>query len=181
MSRLGKRPVALNPKITSEYKDRQLKITGPLGEMTCRIPETVELEVSKEEIGVVVDFDTQEGRTIGGTIRSHIRNMVHGVTEGFTVNLELVGVGYRAQVSGQKLTLNLGFSHPVEFDLPKVVTANVEANTKLSLSSCDKQVLGQTAAEIRQYRPPEPYKGKGILFAGEQILRKAGKAAKASS
>ncbi len=181
MSRLGKRPVALNPKVKSDYKGRQLKVKGPVGEMSLKIPNGVDLDVGKEEIKVVVDFDKKEGRMIGGTVRSLINSMVHGVTDGFTTVLELVGVGYRAQVSGQKLTLALGYSHPIEYDLPKVVKAQVDGNTKITLTSCDKQVLGQTCAEIRQYRPPEPYKGKGILFAGEHIIRKAGKAAKASA
>lgn len=181
MSRLGKRPVVLNPKVKSDYKDRQLKVKGPVGEMTLKIPKGVELDVSKDEISVVVDFDKKEGRTMGGTIRSLINSMVFGVTDGFTTVLELVGVGYRAQVSGQTLTLSLGYSHPVEYTLPKVVNAQVDGNTKITLTSCDKQILGQTCAEIRQYRPPEPYKGKGILFAGEHIIRKAGKAAKASA
>lgn len=181
MSRLGKRPVALNAKLKAEYKDRLLKVKGPLGEMEFSVPNSVELDVSKEEIKIVVDFEQKEGRVMGGTVRSIVNNMVHGVSEGFTKVLELVGVGYRAQVSGQQLTLALGYSHPVEYQLPKVVKAQVEGNTKITLTSCDKQVLGQTAAEIRRYRPPEPYKGKGILFQGEQIIRKAGKAAKASA
>lgn len=181
MSRLGKRPVALSSKVKSTYKDRVLSVKGPQGEMSFKIPDGVELDVGKEDIKVVVDFDKKEGRIMGGTIRSIVFNMVHGVTEGFTTVLELVGVGYRAQASGQKLTLNLGYSHPIEFNLPKIVSAAVDGNTKITLTSCDKQALGQIAAEIRQYRPPEPYKGKGILFAGEQIQRKAGKAAKASA
>lgn len=181
MSRLGKRPVALNSKVKGDYKDRQLTIKGPVGEMSLGIPRGVDLEVNKDEIKIVVDFSQKEGRIIGGTIRSHILNMVRGVTEGFSKSLELIGVGYRAQVSGQTLTLSLGFSHSVEYQLPKTVKAQVEGNTKIKLISCDKQVLGQTAAEIRQYRMPEPYKGKGILFVGEKIIRKAGKAAKASS
>jgi large subunit ribosomal protein L6 len=181
MSRLGKRPVALNPKVKSDYKNRILKVKGPVGEMSLKIPNGVELDLGKDEIKIVVDFDKKEGRMIGGTIRSLINSMVFGVTDGFTTVLELVGVGYRAQVSGQKLTLSLGYSHPIEYSLPKIVKAEVEGNTKITLKSCDKQVLGQTAAEIRQYRPPEPYKGKGILFAGERIIRKAGKAAKASA
>ncbi len=181
MSRLGRRPVALGSKIKADYKNRQLKVKGPVGEMQFDIPGGVELDVNKDDIKVVVDFDQREGRTIGGTVRSIINNMVHGVGEGFTKVLVLVGVGYRAQVSGQKLTLALGYSHPIEYQLPKVVKAQVDGNTKITLTSCDKQVLGQTAAEIRRYRPPEPYKGKGILFEGEVIIRKAGKAAKASA
>jgi large subunit ribosomal protein L6 len=181
MSRLGKRPVALNPKVKSDYKDRQLKVKGPVGEMNLKIPNGVDLDVTKDEIKIIVDFEQIEGRMLGGTIRSLINSMVFGVTDGFTKVLMLVGVGYKAQVAGQKLTLALGYSHPIEYDLPKVVKAEVEGNTKITLTSCDKQVLGQTCAEIRQYRPPEPYKGKGILFAGEHIVRKAGKAAKASA
>ena len=115
---------------------------------------------------------------MGGTARALIKNMVQGVSEGFKANLNLVGVGYRAQAQGQKLTLSLGFSHPVEYALPKVVKAQVDQNTKITLTSCDKQVLGQVCAEIRKYRPPEPYKGKGIHFEGEIIRRKAGKTAK---
>ena len=178
MSRLGKRPVALNSKVKTDYKDRSLKVKGPIGEMNFAIPQGIELDLSKEEIQVVADFETIEGRTMGGTVRSIINNMVHGVVEGFSLQLELVGVGYRAQVAGQKLTLALGYSHPVIYDLPKVVKGEVDGTTKIKLTSCDKQVLGQVAAEIRKYRPPEPYKGKGILFAGERIIRKAGKAAK---
>ncbi|MBU2512445.1 50S ribosomal protein L6 [bacterium] len=180
MSRLGKRPVALSSKITADYKNRQLKVKGPIGEMQFDIPAGVELDVNKEDIKVIVNFDERESRVMGGTIRSLINNMVVGVDEGFKKVLVLVGVGYRAQVSGQKLTLALGYSHPIEYQLPKVVTAQVDGTTKITLTSCDKQVLGQTAAEIRKYRPPEPYKGKGILFEGEQIIRKAGKAGKGS-
>ncbi len=163
MSRLGKRPVALSSSIKADYKDRLLKVKGPNGEMQFKIPESVELDIQKEEIKIEVDFETKEGRMMGGTIRSIVNNMVHGVGEGFTKVLNLVGVGYRAQVSGQKLTLALGYSHPIEFQLPKVVKAEVDGTTKITLKSCDKQVLGQIAAEIRAYRPPEPYKGKGIL------------------
>lgn len=181
MSRLGKRPVGLNSKVKATYKDHVINVNGPGGEMSFKIPEGVELDVGKDDITVVIDFETSEGRMMGGTIRSIINNMVHGVTEGFTKVLELVGVGYRAKVSGQMLTLNLGFSHPIEYNLPKTVKAEVEGTTIIKLTSCDKQVLGQTTAEIRKYRPPEPYKGKGILFQGEQIKRKAGKAAKSSA
>lgn len=180
MSRLGKRPIGIDSKLKVEYKDRLLKVKGPVGEMSFNIPNEVDLDLAKDSVTVKADFDKQEGRTMGGTVRSIVKSMIHGVSEGFTRTLELIGVGYRAQVSGQKLTLSLGYSHPVEFDLPKVVSAQVEGNTKIKLTSCNKQVLGQVIADIRAYRPPEPYKGKGILFEGEKILRKAGKAAKAA-
>ncbi|MCP4750246.1 MAG: 50S ribosomal protein L6 [Proteobacteria bacterium] len=181
MSRMGKLPVVFDSKVKADYKNRLLKVKGKLGEMTFKVPASIELAVDKESIRVEADVATREGRTMSGTARSIISNMVHGVTKGFTKNLELVGVGYRAQLKGQNLILALGYSHPIEYQLPKVVKAEVEANTKITLTSCDKQVLGQTAAEIRRFRPPEPYKGKGILRDGEYIKRKAGKAAKASA
>jgi len=178
MSRLGKKPVTFSDKVKAEYKERALHIKGKLGELSLTLPNEVDLTIEKNSITVIANLDNQWGRTAAGTVRSLVNNMVNGVTEGFTKVLELIGVGYRAQVQGQKLTLNLGYSHPIEYQLPKTVTAVVEANTKVILKSCDKQVLGQTAAEIRKFRPPEPYKGKGVLFAGEHLIRKAGKAAK---
>ena len=181
MSRLGKRPIALNSKVKTNYKDRVLKVKGPVGEMSLPVPQGIDLDLQKDVINIVTDFTTNEGRMLGGTVRSLVNNMVHGVSEGFTKVLTLVGVGYRAQVKGQKLTLSLGYSHPIEYQLSKIVKAEVDGNTKITLTCCDKQVLGQTTAEIRKYRPPEPYKGKGVLFEGEYIKRKAGKAAKASA
>jgi large subunit ribosomal protein L6 len=178
MSRLGKKPLSFNEKVTAEYTKKVLRIKGNLGEMSLPIPDDVDLELDKNSITINTDLNTQRGRIISGTIRSLVKSMIEGVDVGFTTTLELTGVGYRAQIQGQQLTLNLGYSHPIEYQLPLVVNAVVEANTKVTLRSCDKQALGQTAAEIRKYRPPEPYKGKGILFAGEKLLRKAGKAAK---
>ena len=180
MSRLGKRPITLNAKVKTDYKDRVLKVKGPVGEMNFTVPVGIDLDIKKDVINIVADFETAEGRMMGGTIRSIINNMVLGVSEGFTRVLNLVGVGYRAKVSGQKLTLSLGYSHPIDYKLPKIVKADVDANTKITLVCCDKQVLGQTTAEIRKYRPPEPYKGKGILYEGEIVKKKAGKAAKAT-
>jgi large subunit ribosomal protein L6 len=181
MSRLGKQPVVLSSKVSVRYEGRLLQVKGPVGEMEFVVPEGVELDLNKESIVIKADFETSFGRMMGGTARSIVNNMVCGVIEGFTAVLNLNGVGYRAKVSGQNLTLSLGYSHPIDYKLPKTVKAEVEGNTKIILKSCDKQVLGQTTAEIRKYRPPEPYKGKGILFEGEQIKRKAGKAAKATT
>lgn len=178
MSRPGKKPVAIDSKVTVDYKDRLLKIKGPKGQLELKTPESVELDISKEEIKVVADFETKEGKTIGGTIRQLINNIIIGVTEGFEKKLDLVGVGYRAQVSGTKLVLNLGYSHPIEYEVPDMVTAAVENNTKVVLTSCDKQKVGQAAAEIRSFRPPEPYKGKGVKYEDEYIRRKAGKTGK---
>jgi large subunit ribosomal protein L6 len=181
MSRIGKLPISFNDKIKIDFKDHLLVVKGPKGEMKYQTPDEVNLKIENSIIEVVADYESADGRRIGGTARSIIFNMVHGVSEGFTKILDLVGVGYRAQVQGQKLTLSLGFSHPIEYELPKVVGGQVDANTKITLTSCDKQVLGQVAAEIRRYRPPEPYKGKGILFSGEVIRRKAGKTAKTTT
>lgn len=180
MSRIGKMPIALNDKVNVNYVDGKLTVKGKNGELKYNTPVGVDLEITKDEIKIKSDFSKPDGRRLGGTARVLIGNMVHGVSEGWEKNLELVGVGYRAQVSGKKITLSLGFSHPIEYILPEQVSAQIDSNTKIKLSSCDKQALGQTAAEIRKYRPPEPYKGKGVLFANEQIRRKAGKTAKGS-
>ena len=177
---MAKVPIAFDSKTKADFKDEVLTIKGKNGEMSFKIPEGVTLNLEKSSIKIDADLETIKGRSLSGTVASIVKSMVHGVTEGFTLVLELVGVGYRAQVKGQKLTLALGYSHPVEYELPKVVKCEVEGTTKITLSSCNKQVLGQTAAEIRKFRPPEPYKGKGILFQGEHVRRKAGKAAKAS-
>jgi large subunit ribosomal protein L6 len=181
MSRIGKLPVPFDSKVKVDYKDKLITVKGPQGEMSYRTPDEIDLEIKDSVIKVVADFDAALGRRMSGTARSVIFNMVHGVSSGFTKVLELNGVGYRAQLQGQKLTLSLGFSHPIEYELPKKVSGQVDANTKVTLTSCDKQLLGQVAAEIRRYRPPEPYKGKGILFSGEVIRRKAGKTAKSTS
>ena len=178
MSRMGKRPVPFDSKVQANVKGNLITLKGPLGELSYQANEQVKLKVDGNEIIVSADFETKEGKTQGGTARALIRNMVQGVTEGFTSTLNLIGVGYRAQAAGQKLTLNLGFSHPVEYELPQAVKVQMEGNTKIILTSPDKQVLGQVCAEIRKYRPPEPYKGKGIHFEGERIIRKAGKTAK---
>jgi len=178
MSRMGKLPLTLGSKVKAELKEQVLTVKGPNGELTYKVPECIKLVLDAEQIKVDVDFSDSEMSMQGGTARSLIRNMIEGVTEGYKKQLELVGVGYRAQLGGQKLTLSLGFSHPVVYMLPGPVKGQVDGTTKITLTSPDKQVLGQVCAEIRKFRPPEPYKGKGILFAGEQIRRKAGKTGK---
>ena len=180
MSRLGKLPLEFTEKVKVSYQDKKLNIKGPLGELSFSAPKGVEIELKDSSLRVDANFELSEDRMMAGTSRAIINNMINGVTIGFVKTLQLVGVGYRAQVSGQKLTLALGYSHPIEYTLPETVAAEVEGTTKISLKSCDKQLLGQTAAEIRKFRPPEPYKGKGILYLGEQIVRKAGKTAKSA-
>lgn len=179
MSRVGKKPISLSAAVTVDYTDKLLKVKGPKGELEYSVPAEVELEITKEEIQVKADYEDKRGKTQAGTSRARINNMVVGVTAGFEKKLLLVGVGYRAQVSGQKLTLNLGYSHPIEYDLPKTISVAVNANTELTVSGADKQLVGQVSAEIRSFREPEPYKGKGVKYHDEIIRKKAGKGAKA--
>ncbi|MBI3992087.1 MAG: 50S ribosomal protein L6 [Candidatus Lambdaproteobacteria bacterium] len=179
MSRIGKRPIAIPSGVKVQYAERLLNVKGPKGESDFRVPPQVEVEVDGAEIRVLADYaHDSDARCMMGTVQAVLQNMVTGVSVGFTRTLQLVGVGYRATVQGQNLELSLGFSHPVKMPLPKGVKAEVEGNTMIKLSSHDKVVLGQTAANIRVLRPPEPYQGKGILYQNERIRRKAGKAGK---
>lgn len=180
MSRLGKLPVAFNAKVKADYKNQVLSVKGPVGELSMNIPLATKVILGEGSISVDVDFNDPVLKVQGGTVRALIKSMIDGVSTGFKKQLELVGVGYRAQLAGQKLTLALGYSHPVEYNLPSQVKGQVDGTTKIILTSPDKQLLGQVCAEIRKFRPPEPYKGKGILFAGEKIRRKAGKTGKGS-
>ncbi len=179
MSRIGKRPIKLVNSITLSYKNRNLEIKGPKGTMQCVIPELVELDNQEQTLIVRADYENdKKAKSLMGTAQALITNMVTGVTQGFQKQLNLVGVGYRASISGNRLELNLGYSHPVHYTLPEGVEAKVEANSRIILESCDKQLVGQVAANIRNFRSPEPYKGKGVLFEGETIRRKAGKSAR---
>lgn len=178
MSRIGKQPIATD-QVSLSYENRELSVKGPKGNLSFAIPELVELDIQDNVLTVQADYENnKKAKALMGTTQALIANMVTGVTQGFQKKLDLVGVGYRAAVSGQKLELSLGYSHSIHYDLPEKVQAKVEQNTKITLESCDKQLLGQVAADIRTFRPPEPYKGKGILFEGEVVRRKAGKSAK---
>jgi large subunit ribosomal protein L6 len=177
MSRIGKNPVAIPAGVSVKVENKEIIVEGKLGKLVQPYAD-VSVEVDGDHVIVSRPSDAKDHRAKHGLYRSLIDNMVHGVSTGWSKQLELVGVGYRAQVKGQALTLNLGFSHPIEYALPKKVIATMDGNTKLSLVSCDKQLLGQVASEIRAYRPPEPYKGKGVKYAEEHIIRKAGKAGK---
>ena len=178
MSRIGKRPLKLTPEIQVNYKDRLLTVVGPKGELKLIAHPTIELLVDSEKISVIPSNQNAQITSMLGTTRALISNMIHGVTKGFEKQLNLVGVGYRASVNQKNLELNLGFSHPIKYTLPEGIKAIVNANTKIILESSDKQLLGQVSAEIQKFRPPEPYKGKGILFEGAHIKRKAGKSGK---
>ncbi len=175
MSRIGKKPISVPEKTTLTYKDRVLTVKGAKGTLSQTIHPAVELAMEDGVVSVSCINDDRQSRAFQGMTRSLIDNMVTGVSKGFERVLEINGIGYRAELKGKQIVLSLGFSHPVEFDLPEGINAEVEKNTIIKLSGIDKEVLGRTAAKIRGIRPPEPYKGKGVKYAEERIQRKAGK------
>ena len=175
MSRVGKNPVAVPSGVTVEIAGRQLKAKGKLGELSLMLNDNVEARVEDGSVSVKPVDDSKRARMMWGTTRNLVRNMVTGVSEGFTRTLEINGVGYRAAMQGKNLQLQLGFSHDVIYPVPEGITIKCERPTLITVSGSDKQRVGQVAAEIRGYRPPEPYKGKGIKYNDETILRKEGK------
>ncbi|NIO11135.1 MAG: 50S ribosomal protein L6 [Deltaproteobacteria bacterium] len=181
MSRIGKAPLLVPDGVKVTLGDGSVSVEGPKGKLMTRVPETIAVKVEGKELTVTRGTNAPNDRALHGLTRKLIGNMVHGVSQGFQRVLEINGVGYKAEVSGQKLNLTLGFSHPIEFPLPQGVTAKVDRQTLITLESFDKQILGETAARIRSLKSPEPYKGKGIKYQEEFIRRKAGKAVGASS
>ncbi|MFA5792547.1 MAG: 50S ribosomal protein L6 [Candidatus Gracilibacteria bacterium] len=180
MSRIGKKPIIIPTGVTvTKEADDMLSVKGQKGELKMKLNPLVIVTITEGEVNVTRDDDSREKRSLHGLIRSLIQNMVTGVTTGYTKTLEINGVGYRVAVSGSKLVLNLGFSHPIEYKIPDGITFKLDEEKKnlLYISGIDKQLVGQTASEIRSYRKPEPYKGKGIKYIDEHIRRKAGKAA----
>ncbi len=175
MSRVGKKPISIPEKVDVSLKDRLVTVKGSKGTLSRTIHDDVDLEFNGKVIQVVIQNEDRKSRALQGLTRSLVNNMVTGVSSGFERVLEISGIGYRAEVKGQALVLNLGFSNPVNFQLPDGVSASVDRNTVIKLTAIDKEKLGQTAASIRKLRPPEPYKGKGIKYAEERIIRKAGK------
>ncbi|WP_046176561.1 50S ribosomal protein L6 [Domibacillus indicus] len=178
MSRVGKKVIELPEGVTITNNNNEVTVKGPKGELTRQFNKDLTIEVDGNNVTVVRPSETKEHRTIHGTTRALLANMVEGVSKGFERNLELVGVGYRAQKQGTKLVLNVGYSHPVEFEAENGIDIDVPANTKISIKGIDKERVGAIAANIRQVRPPEPYKGKGIRYEGEQVRRKEGKTGK---
>jgi large subunit ribosomal protein L6 len=175
MSRIGKHPVPIPDGVTVEISGRQVTAKGKLGELHVTLMEEVEVKRDGDQIVVRPRDDSDRAQQMWGTARSVVNNLVTGVAEGFTRDLEINGVGYRAQIQGKDLVLQLGFSHEVRYPLPEGITVQCPDQTHIAVSGADKQRVGQTAAEIRAFRPPEPYKGKGIKYADEYILRKEGK------
>lgn len=177
MSRIGKQPVDLPKGVEASLRNGTLQIKGPKGELSLDIHPEMTARVEDGSVMVDRPSDSANHKALHGLTRSLISNMVEGVTNGFSKTLEIVGVGYRADKKGAGITMNLGFSHPVVYTAPEGVTLEVPNQTTVVVRGPDKQAVGQTAAEIRGFRPPEPYKGKGIRYQGEQIRRKAGKTA----
>lgn len=175
MSRVGKKPIPIPEKVQVTLKDRLITVKGSKGTLSRTIHDAVDLKIADNRIEIRAKTENKKNVALQGLTRSLVDNMVTGVDKGFERVLEINGIGYRAEVKGNTLVLNLGYSNPVNFDLPKDVSASVDKNTIIKLACIDKEILGQTAASIRKLRPPEPYKGKGIKYAEERIIRKAGK------
>jgi len=172
MSRVGNSPVALPEKVEVTISADQISVKGPLGTLAQSIAPNVKVEKIENHLEIKVNDNSRQANAISGTLRALIANMVQGVSKGFEKKLNLVGVGYRAQAQGDKLNLTLGFSHPVVHQLPKGVKAETPTQTEIIIKGSDKQLVGQVAADVRNYRPPEPYKGKGVRYADEQIVLK---------
>ncbi len=182
MSRIGKLPVQIPSGVTIEIGGNKITVKGPKGELEKDIHPKIKVEKIENEIIVNKTDETKESQSLHGLSRSLIANMVEGVTKGFEKKLEIVGVGYRAKVSGSKITLNLGFSHPVEYTADKSIEFKMDEEKKniITISGIDKQLVGEVAAKVRSFRKPEPYKGKGIRYIDEYVARKAGKSAAAT-
>jgi large subunit ribosomal protein L6 len=175
MSRIGKRPVAVPSGVTANVEGQTVKVKGPKGALQAVLHDDVVVSMDKAAIKVAPRFETKRARSQWGTSRTLVNNLIAGVTKGFEEKLEITGVGYRAAVQGKQLNLQLGFSHDVNFPIPQGIAIATPKPTEIVISGIDKQQVGQVAAELRGFRPPEPYKGKGVKYAGEYIFRKEGK------
>jgi large subunit ribosomal protein L6 len=175
MSRIGKKPVAIPSGVTASIADGTLSVKGPKGTLTLGLVDDISYEVKEGEISVLPANDGKRARAFWGMQRTLVNNLVTGVTEGYTVILDITGVGYRANAQGRKIKLQLGYSHDVDLDVPEGLEVKTPDQTTIEVSGIDKQAVGQFAAEIRRWRKPEPYKGKGIRYRGEFIFRKEGK------
>jgi ribosomal protein L6 len=178
MSRIGNKVITVPAGVEVNIVDNFATVKGPKGELKQQFDKDMTFNIEGSEITVVRPSDSKRHRTVHGTTRAILANMVEGVSTGFKKELELIGVGYRAQMQGKKLVLSVGYSHPVEFEEIEGITLGVEGNTKVSIEGINKEVVGQYAAKVRAVRPPEPYKGKGIRYVGEYVRRKEGKTGK---
>ena len=175
MSRIGKQPVVLPAGLSARLADGVVTLKGPKGELALKLPETVALAVDGATLTVTRKGEDKQSRADHGTIRALLQNMLVGIKDGYSRELEIQGVGFKASIAGNKLTMNVGYSHPVEYVVPEGVSVAVVDGTQLKVSGIDKQLVGQVSARIRAFRPPEPYKGKGVRYKDERVRRKAGK------
>ena len=176
MSRIGNKAVEIPAKVkVSIGADGAVAVEGPKGKLNWTLPGNIKASVEPDRVSVIRDAETRSVKALHGLSRSLIHNMVVGVTDGFTKQLEIEGIGFKAAVQGSNLSLSLGFSHPILFPIPKDIKITVTENTKITIQGADKKMVGQVAADIRRFYPPEPYKGKGVRYAGEQVRRKEGK------
>ena len=175
MSRIGKQPIAIPAKVKVEVKGQKVHVEGPKGKLDWELPARTSLKVEGDKVVVNRAGEDAQAKALHGTSRALINNMVKGVSEGFVKKLEIQGVGFKAAVQGKVVNLALGFSHPINYEIPDQIKVTVEENTKLTIEGPDKVLVGKVASEIRSFYPPEPYKGKGVRYAGEHVQRKEGK------
>jgi len=175
MSRIGKQPIAIPPKVKVEVKGQQVSVEGPKGKLNWQLPRRTSAKVENGKVLVNRQGEDDQAKALHGLSRALLNNMVRGVTDGFVKKLEIQGVGFKAAVQGKSVNLSLGYSHPVVYPIPDQIKVTVEENTKITIEGPDRQVVGQVAAEIRSFYPPEPYKGKGVRYTDERVVRKEGK------
>jgi large subunit ribosomal protein L6 len=175
MSRIGKLPVAVPPKVKVDIKGQKVFVEGPKGKLDFELPQRTGAKLDNGSIVVSRQGEDAQAKALHGLSRAMLNNMVRGVSEGFVKKLEIQGVGFKAAVQGNKVNLVLGYSHPINYEIPPQIKVTVEENTKITVEGPDKQLVGQVAAELRSYYPPEPYKGKGVRYKDEQVKRKEGK------
>lgn len=175
MSRIGKQPIAIPAKVKVDVKGQKVHVEGPKGKLNWELPARTSLKIEGTTITVNRASEDAQTRALHGLSRALLNNMVKGVSDGFVKKLEINGVGFKAAVAGKMITLNLGYSHPINYSIPDQIKVTVEENTKITVEGPDKQLVGKVASELRSYYPPEPYKGKGVKYADEKIIRKEGK------
>lgn len=175
MSRIGKQPIAIPAKVKVEVKGQKVLVEGPKGKLNWELPSRTSVKVEGTTINVSRAGEDAQSRALHGLSRALINNMVKGVSDGFVKKLEINGVGFKAAVAGKMITLSLGYSHPINYDIPEQIKVTVDENTKITIEGPDKQLVGKVASELRSYYPPEPYKGKGVKYSDEKIIRKEGK------
>jgi large subunit ribosomal protein L6 len=175
MSRIGKQPIAIPPKVKVEVKGQKVHVEGPKGKLDWELPRRTSLKVQDGKVVVSREGDDASAKALHGLSRALVNNMVRGVSEGFVKKLEIQGVGFKAAVTGNNVTMSLGYSHAIVYPIPAQIKVTVEENTKITVEGPDRQTVGQVASELRSYYPPEPYKGKGVRYTDERVIRKEGK------